>query len=80
MSSYEFYVYQYSHYSYEFMYMCAYEFLRFLINQMFSIIFEGKTYYDFENNRIRTEWRINCNYPGPDEFCSLKCENEYDYR
>ena len=47
---------------------------------MVSIIFEGKTYYDFENNRIRTEWRINCNYPGPDEFCSLKCENEYDYR
>ena len=33
-----------------------------------------------KNNRIRTEWRINCNYPGPDEFCSLKCENEYDYR
>jgi hypothetical protein len=47
---------------------------------MFSVIFEGKTYYDFDNNRIRTEWRINCNYPGPDEFCSLKCENEYDYR
>lgn len=46
---------------------------------MFSIIFEGKTYYDFENSRIRTEWRINCNYSGPDEFCSLKSENEYDY-
>jgi hypothetical protein len=39
---------------------------------MFSIIFEGKTYYDFENDRIRTEWRKNCNYCGPAEFCSLK--------
>lgn len=46
---------------------------------MFSIMFEGKTYYDIDNNRIRTEWRVNCNYPGPDGFCSLKCENEYKY-
>ena len=35
---------------------------------------------DMDNNKIRTEWRINCNYPGPDGFCSLKCENEYKYR
>ena len=40
MSSYEFSVYQYSQYSYEFMYMCAYEFLWYLINHMFSIILE----------------------------------------
>jgi hypothetical protein len=37
-------------------------------------------YYDMHNNKIRTEWSINCNYPGPDGFCSLKCENEYNNR
>ena len=47
---------------------------------MLSLMFEVKTYYDFDNNRIRTEWKVNCNYPGPNGFCSLKCENEYKYR
>lgn len=47
---------------------------------MFTMMFEGKKYYDLDNNRIRTEWRTKCNYPGPDDFCSLKCENDYKYR
>jgi hypothetical protein len=37
-----------------------------------------KQYWDLKNNRIRTEWRINCDYGGPDGFCSLKCESEYN--
>ncbi len=44
-----------------------------------SMVFEGKKYYDLDHNRIRTEWRVNCSYPGPDGFCSRKCENEYKY-
>jgi hypothetical protein len=47
---------------------------------MFAAMFEGKEYYDLDNNRIRTEWRIDCSYPGPNGFCSLKCENDYQYR
>lgn len=50
------------------------------IFSMFTLIFDGKKFYDLDNNRIRTEWRVNCNYNGPDGFCSLKCENEYRYR
>jgi hypothetical protein len=37
-------------------------------------------YIDLDNNMMRTEWNIECNYPGPDGFCSLKCESEYRYR
>ena len=47
---------------------------------LFTSIFDGTHFYDIDNNKVRTEWRINCNYPGPDGFCSLKCENEYKYR
>ena len=47
---------------------------------LFTSFFDGTHFYDMDNNKIRTEWRINCNYPGPDGFCSLKCENEYKYR
>jgi hypothetical protein len=44
-----------------------------------SMIFEGRRYFDLENNRIRTEWRINCNYPGPDGYCSPKCKRDHRY-
>lgn len=37
-------------------------------------------YIDLDNNMLRSEWNIECNYPGPDGFCSLRCENEYRYR
>lgn len=37
-------------------------------------------HFDLENRRIRTEWRLECNYPGPQGFCSLKCKSEYQYR
>jgi len=47
---------------------------------IFTLIIDGNKYYDLDNNRIRTEWRVNCSYPGPGEFCSLKCENEFKYR
>jgi hypothetical protein len=40
-------------------------------------VIRDRTYYDIENKRIRTEWRTECNYPGPNGFCSLKCKNEY---
>lgn len=36
------------------------------------------SYYDLDNNRIRTEWKINCEYEGPDGFCSERCKYEYD--
>ena len=41
---------------------------------------EYMNHFDLENNRIRTEWRQQCNYPGVGEFCSLKCESEYKNR
>ena len=37
-----------------------------------------KQYWDLKNNRIRTEWSVNCDYGGPDGFCSLKCKREYN--
>ncbi len=37
-------------------------------------------YFDLENNKIRTEWKTECHYNGPSDFCSLKCENEYNNR
>jgi hypothetical protein len=40
-------------------------------------VIRDRTYNDIENKRIRTEWRTECNYPGPNGFCSLKCKNEY---
>lgn len=47
---------------------------------MFGSLFDGTHYYDLDNNKVRTEWKIKCNYRGPDGFCSLKCQNEYKYR
>jgi hypothetical protein len=41
-------------------------------------LFDGTHYYDLDNNKVRTEWKINCEYYGPDNFCSNKCE--YDYK
>lgn len=53
-------------------------------SSMFEMIgatmFDGNSYLDLDNNRIRTEWRVNCKYRGPKGFCSMKCENEYKYR
>lgn len=34
-------------------------------------------FYDLENNRVRIEWQYTCNYNSKD-FCSLKCESEYN--
>ncbi len=39
-----------------------------------------KKYFDLDNNRIRTEWTVNCDYGGPDGFCSMKCQSEYNRR
>ena len=47
---------------------------------MMYLIFDNQKYMDLDNNKVRTEWRVNCDYSGPDGFCSLKCENEYKYR
>lgn len=35
---------------------------------LFTSFFDGTHFYNMDNNKIRTEWRINCNYPGPDGF------------
>lgn len=45
-----------------------------------SSMIDGNSYYDLENNRVRTEWRTNCEYVGPNGFCSEKCKSEYNYR
>lgn len=37
-------------------------------------------YFDLDNNKVRTEWKVNCDYGGPDGFCSLKCKSEYNRR
>ncbi len=50
------------------------------IFSMLGMLLNGTSYLDLENNKIRTEWVTNCNYPGPDGFCSLKCESEYRNR
>ena len=47
---------------------------------MFSSMLDGNKYYDFDNNMVRTEWRTNCEYNGPDGFCSERCKSEYSYR
>jgi len=38
----------------------------------------NKLYYDLNNNKIRTDWIINCNYSNPYGFCSNKCNTEYN--
>lgn len=50
-----------------------------LIQMMFNFD-SPKKYFDLDNNRIRTEWTVNCDYGGPDGFCSLKCKSEYNNR
>lgn len=47
-----------------------------LLDNFFTILFNSKKYYDMENNRIRTEWEVNCEYPGPEGYCSRKCSYE----
>ncbi len=48
--------------------------------QMLLSFDNPKNYFDLENDRIRTEWRVNCDYGGPDGFCSMKCQSEYNKR
>lgn len=38
---------------------------------------DSRPYFDLDNNKVRTVWRVNCDYGGLDEFCSLKCKSEY---
>ena len=47
---------------------------------MLTSVIDGNSYYDLDNNRVRTEWITNCEYNGPDGFCSEKCKSEYNYR
>ena len=47
---------------------------------MLGSVLDGNTYYDLDNQKVRTEWRTNCEYNGPDGFCSEKCKSEYSYR
>jgi hypothetical protein len=44
---------------------------------LFSSPFQSN-YYDFKNNKVRTEWVINCKYVSTNPFCSLKCKNEFE--
>jgi hypothetical protein len=41
-------------------------------------LFKDRAHFDVDNKKIRTEWRVNCDYGGPDGFCSLKCQSEYN--
>ena len=53
------------------------------INSILQVAINGlrhKSYFDLDNNRIRTEWTVNCDYGGPDGFCSMKCQSEYNNR
>jgi hypothetical protein len=43
-----------------------------------GLTYAGTSYLDFQNNKLRTEWKVDCEYPGPVGFCSLKCENDYN--
>lgn len=47
---------------------------------MLANIVDGNSYYDLDNNKVRTEWRTNCEYNGPEGFCSERCKSEYNYR
>jgi hypothetical protein len=47
---------------------------------MIGNMYNGNAYFDLENNKVRTEWVTNCDYTGPDGFCSLKCQSEYHNR
>jgi hypothetical protein len=47
---------------------------------MIGNMYNGNAYFDLENNKVRTEWVTNCDYPGPSGFCSLKCQSEYNSR
>ncbi len=49
-------------------------------NSFYLSVFTEPAHFDIDNKRIRTEWRVNCNYGGPDDFCSMKCQSEYRYR
>jgi hypothetical protein len=48
--------------------------------QLALSIATDKQYWDLKNDRIRTEWTVDCDYGGPKGFCSLKCKSEYNNR
>lgn len=39
---------------------------------------DSRPYFDLDNNKIRTEWKVNCHYGVSGGFCSLKCKSEYN--
>ncbi len=47
---------------------------------LFASMVSSPSYFDIDNKKIRTEWRVNCDYGGPDDFCSMKCQSEYNRR
>ena len=47
---------------------------------LFGYLISHPSCFDANNKRIRTEWRVNCDYGGPDDFCSMKCQSEYNRR
>jgi hypothetical protein len=49
-------------------------------NSFYLSVFTEPAHFDIDNKRIRTEWTVNCDYGGPDGFCSLKCKSEYNRR
>lgn len=53
------------------------------LNSFFGILgslIDGNSYYDLDNNKVRTEWKANYEYIGPNGFCSEKCNSEYNNR
>jgi hypothetical protein len=49
-------------------------------NSFYLSVFTEPAHFDINNKRIRTEWKVNCDYGGPDDFCSMKCQSEYNNR
>ena len=52
----------------------------FALYKFFAAIATSPSYFDLENKKIRTEWRVNCDYGSLDDFCSMKCQSEYNRR
>ena len=46
----------------------------------FASMISSSSYFDIDNKKIRTEWKVNCDYVGLDGFCSLKCKSENNRR
>jgi hypothetical protein len=49
-------------------------------NSFYLSVFTEPAHFDINNKIIRTEWKVNCDYGGPDDFCSMKCQSEYNNR